>query len=105
MRTMASMYVPDEGSSRGGSHQCRLRTGTIAGILSGQAPDSGPVKLVATLREEPQKSIAQQTCKRHRHAEALRRGQREADVLVSERCGETGRLKLSLSDQGAVSLI
>src|SRR5882672_12603777 len=47
----------------------------------------------------------EKACKGHRHAQTLGCGQREADVLVSERRGEGCRLEFSLSDESAVGFI
>ena len=71
----------------------------IAGILGRQAANGGPIKLVAALGEEPQKSIMQQAGKGHRHPQILGCGQRKPNVLVSERCGEGGRLEFASSDE------
>jgi hypothetical protein len=60
---------------------------------------------VPSLSEEPQKSIMQQASKRHRYAQTLGRFQREADVLVSERRGESCRLILAFRDQATVDLV
>ena len=51
----------------------------IAGILSRQPSDGRPIQLVAALGEEPQKSVMQQACKRHRHAQSCGRSERKTD--------------------------
>src|SRR6266446_6044584 len=77
----------------------------IASVLCREAADGGPIEAVAALREEPQKAVVQQASKRHGHAQTLGRRQREADVLESERRGESGRLEPAFGDQATVDLV
>jgi hypothetical protein len=85
--------------------QLPLRTLSIACILSREAADGGPIEGVPALSEEPQKSIMQQASKRHRYAQTLGRFQREADVLVSERRGESCRLVLAFRDLSVTPVV
>src|ERR1700685_402864 len=89
----------------GGRHRRCRRDLTSAGILGCQTADSGPIKLLAPLGEEPKKAIVQQACQWHRYAQILGFRQREADVLVTQRGGERRRLKLISRDQRAEDLI
>jgi hypothetical protein len=61
--------------------------------------------MFAALGEEAEKSVMQQACQRHGYVETLGRGQRKPDVLVTEWCGEAGRLVLALSDEGTVGFV
>src|SRR5580698_7301903 len=78
---------------------------TVAGIESSQPPDGGPIKVAAAMCQESQKSVVQQASQRHGHAETLGRGQRQADVLVSQwRCEGRG-FELAVGDQGTEDLV
>src|ERR1700730_4216232 len=77
----------------------------FACILCREATDGGPIEALAALGEEPEKSVVQQAAKRHRYPQRLGRRQREADILVSERRGESRRLKLAIGDQATVGLV
>src|SRR6202521_4844742 len=77
----------------------------IASVLCRESAIGGPIEAVAAWREEPQKAVVQQASERHWHAQILGRRQREADVLESERRGESGRLKPAFGDQATVGLV
>src|ERR1700674_5322500 len=76
-----------------------------ARILCCEPADSGPIEALAALGKQAQKSIMQQASERHGNAKTFGRGQREPDVLESERCSEACRLELALGDQAAINLV
>src|SRR3984885_7523656 len=77
----------------------------ISGILGSQPTDRGPIEILAALGEHSQESIVQQASERHGYAQALGRGQRETDVLVSERRRKRRGFKLALRDEGSAGLV
>src|ERR1700679_1368814 len=77
----------------------------ISGILESQPADCGPIEILAALGEQAQESVVQEASERHGYAQALGRGQRETDVLVSERRRERRGFKLALRDEGSVGLV
>src|ERR1700693_6333374 len=72
----------------------RLRSLKRAGVVHREAADRRPIKVFTAQCEQPQKTVVQETAERHGHAQRLGGGQGQTDVLESERCGESCRLKL-----------
>src|SRR5258706_5728569 len=83
----------------------RLRRLKRAGVVHRKAADRGPIKVFTAPREQPQKSVAQETTERHGHAQRFGGSQGKTDVLEPEWCGESCRLKLVVGDEGAVGLV
>src|SRR4029453_14491646 len=82
-----------------------ISAGRLTGVIRRELGDRRPVECVATVREQCQEPIAQQAPQRHGHAQGFRRSEGEANVLLSQRCGEARRLELSLGDQRPVGLV
>src|SRR4051812_8441996 len=79
--------------------------GFVAGILRGELCHGRPVEIAAALRDHRQQSRDNQARKRHRHLEGLRRGEDEADVLMSERRLEAWRVIALRRDQSAIGVV
>src|SRR6516164_6189573 len=73
-----------------------------AGVGSRQLTDGGPIQALAALREQAQETVVQQTADRHGNTQRFGHGEQQADILVSERGGETGRLEPARGNQSAV---
>ena len=63
-------------------------------ILGRKITDCRPIKLVAAMSEQRQEPVVQKTGQRHRYAHFFGRCEGESDVLVTQRCSETRRLKI-----------
>ena len=78
----------------------------ITCILCRESAEGRPIELgAAVLTQEAQESVVEQAAKRHRHAQALGRRQREANVLESERRGEARGVEFAFGDQATVGLV
>src|SRR5215472_16172278 len=75
------------------------------GIRCRKLTDGGPIVALASLREQPQEAVVQETPDRHGNAQRFGRREQQADILVSEGRGEPGRLELALCDQCAVGSV
>src|SRR5437879_7984406 len=78
---------------------------SVACIARGQSAQGGPIEVLATLSEQAQKPALQQGSQRHRHAQAFRCGERQADILESECRRERGRLEPVCRDQAAIGRV
>ena len=63
------------------------------GIERGELTDGRPVEPLPAMGEQGQKPIAQQAGQRQWNAELFRGGQRQMDVLMSQRSGKAGRFE------------
>jgi hypothetical protein len=77
----------------------------LARVLGRKPADRGPIQVVTAMREDAQKSRVQEVAERHGYAQRLGSGQRQADVLESERRGKIRRPKLVVGDQATVGLV
>src|SRR5262249_45941577 len=90
--------------SRLGNHGTAIR-GSKAGLLRGEPRQRRPITVAGAASETAEEMIAHQACHRHRHLEAFRSGEREADIFQPEPHRETRRLVFAGGDEGAVGSV